>query len=438
LRYTWIYNPQLYWQHECLGKTDADILGAKKAENLVELKRRVLQTGVSLREEIVLPNSGKSCAFDLTIEPLFDADGSAIGITGAAMDIARLREMTERLQDAKDKLTQEKTYLESEIQSELGFEEIIGQSPALREVLKNVRVVAPTDSTVLLLGETGTGKELVARSVHALSSRRDKTFIKLNCAAVPEGLLESELFGHEKGAFTGAVSQKVGRIELADKGTLFLDEIGELPLELQPKLLRVLQDREFERLGGVRTLHVDVRIISATNRDLRQDIADRKFREDLFYRLNVFPVELPSLRERRGDIPILVHHFVKKHCSRMGKRIDVVPDETMAALENWNWPGNIRELENMIERMVILSKGRTLAAPPIELDTPQEVTDDNLTEMEREHIIRVLRETNGVLSGTDGAAIRLGVKRTTLQSMLKRHGIDLQTYRRGNGMFGAS
>ncbi len=326
LRYTWIYNPQLYWQHEAIGKTDAEIIGPKKAARLVELKRRVLKTGTALREEVVIPHDGRSYAFDITIEPLFDANGSVVGITGASMDIAQLRELADRLQDAMDKLAQEKSYLESEIQAELGFEEIIGQSPALREVLKNVRVVAPTDSTVLLLGETGTGKELVARSVHALSARHDKTFIKLNCAAVPEGLLESELFGHEKGAFTGAVSQKVGRIELADKGTLFLDEIGELPLELQPKLLRVLQDREFERLGGVRTLHVDVRIISATNRDLQQDIAEKKFREDLFYRLNVFPIGLPSLRERRTDIPILVHHFVRKHSARMGKHIDVVPD----------------------------------------------------------------------------------------------------------------
>jgi PAS domain S-box-containing protein len=438
LRYTWIYNPQLYWQHECIGKTDADILGPKKAANLENLKRRVLKTGIASREEVVIANAGKSCALDITIEALFDTGGNVIGITGAAMDIARLREMTDRLQDAKDKLAHEKSYLESEIQTELGFEEVIGQSPALREVLTNVRVVAPTDSTVLLLGETGTGKELVARSVHALSARRDKNFIKLNCAAVPSGLLESELFGHEKGAFTGAISQKLGRIELADKGTLFLDEIGELPLELQPKLLRVLQDREFERLGGVRTLHVDVRIISATNRDLQQDIADRKFREDLFYRLNVFPIELPALRERRSDIPILIHHFVRKHAARMGKHIDVVPDETMKVLQNWNWPGNIRELENMIERMVILSKGRVLAAPPVELDAVTDVGDDNLTEMAREHIIRVLRETNGVLSGTDGAASRLGIKRTTLQSMLKRHGIELHEYRRGSGTFGPS
>jgi formate hydrogenlyase transcriptional activator len=436
LRYTWIYNPQLYLQHDAIAKTDEEIIGRKNAASLMDLKRRVLKTGAALREEVVIAGDGKSHAFDMTIEPLFDAEKNVIGITGAAMDIARLREMTDRLQDARDKLVQEKSYLESEIQKELGFEEIIGQSPALREVLKSVRVVAPTDSTVLLLGETGTGKELVARSVHALSSRHDKTFVKLNCAAVPSGLLESELFGHERGAFTGAVSQKVGRIELADKGTLFLDEIGELPLELQPKLLRVLQDRDFERLGGVQTLHVDVRIISATNRDLRRDVAERNFREDLFYRLNVFPIELPALRERRGDIPILVHHFVRKHSGRMGKHIDVVPEETMMVLQNWNWPGNVRELENMIERMVILSKGSVLAAPPVELHVAEDISEDNLTEMEREHIIRILQETHGVLSGTDGAAARLGIKRTTLQSMLKRFGIEVHDFRRATGTFG--
>jgi formate hydrogenlyase transcriptional activator len=420
-----------------IGKTDDEIIGPKNAASLVELKRRVLKTGIAAREDVVMLHEGKNYAFDITIEPLLGADGGLIGITGTSMDIARFREITDRLQDARDKLAQEKSYLESEIQTELGFKEIIGQSPALREVLKNVRVVAPTDSTVLLLGETGTGKELIARSVHALSARCDKTFIKLNCAAVPSGLLESELFGHERGAFTGAVTRKVGRIELADKGTLFLDEIGELPLELQPKLLRVLQDREFERLGGVRTLRVDVRIISATNRDLQQDVADKNFREDLFYRLNVFPISLPALRERRGDIPILVHHFVRKHVARMGKHVAKVPDETMAVLQRWNWPGNIRELENMIERMVILSKGRVLAPPPVELDMPQE-SADNLTEMEREHVIRILRETNGVLSGTDGAASRLGIKRTTLQSMIKRFGIEVQEYRRGSGTFGPS
>ncbi len=437
LRYTWIYNPQIYWQQDVMGKTDDEIIGPKKAASLVELKRRVLKTGIAAREDVVVSYEGKNYAFDITIEPLLSADGSVIGITGTSMDIARFRVITDRLQDARDKLAQEKSYLENEIQTELGFKEIIGQSPALRAVLKNVRVVAPTDSTVLLLGETGTGKELIARSVHALSARCDKTFVKLNCAAVPSGLLESELFGHERGAFTGAVSQKVGRIELADKGTLFLDEIGELPLELQPKLLRVLQDREFERLGGVHTLRVDVRIISATNRDLQQDVADRSFREDLFYRLNVFPINLPALRDRRSDIPVLVHHFVRKHASRMGKHIANVPAETMAVLQKWNWPGNIRELENMIERMVILSKGRVLAAPPVELDMPQE-SEDNLTEMEREHILRILRETNGVLSGTDGAASRLGIKRTTLQSMIKRFGIEMQEYRRGSGRFGPS
>jgi formate hydrogenlyase transcriptional activator len=438
LRYTWIYNPQFSWQQDALGKTDAELIGLKKAASLVELKRRALKTGMALREEIVIPSEGKMLAFDVAVEPLFDANGSVVGITGASVDIARLREMTDRLQDARDKLLQEKSYLENEIQAELGFEEVVGHSPALREVLKNVRVVAPTDSTVLLLGETGTGKELVARSLHALSSRRDQSFIKLNCAAVPSGLLESELFGHERGAFTGAVNRKVGRIELADKGTLFLDEIGELPLELQPKLLRILQDREFERLGGVRTLHVDVRIVCATNRDLRQDTAGGKFREALFYRLNVFPIELPALRERRSDIPILAHHFARKHSARMGKHIEVIPEETITVLENWNWPGNVRELENMIERMVILSKGSVLAAPPAELDAPQEISEDNLTEMERDHIIRVLQDTNGVLSGSDGAASRLGIKRTTLQSMIKRFGIGAQDYRRGSGTFGPS
>jgi formate hydrogenlyase transcriptional activator len=252
-------------------------------------------------------------------------------------------------------------------------------------------------------------------------------------------LLESELFGHEKGAFKGAVNQKIGRIELADKGTLFLDEIGEMPLELQPKLLRVLQDREFERLGGVRTLHVDVRIISATNRDLRQDIAEKKFREDLFYRLNVFPMDLPPLRERRDDIPMLVQHFVNKHSVRMGKRIDTIPDDAMRVLRCWNWPGNVRELENMIERMVIMSKGSILAAPPAELSEAEYAAEDNLTEMERDHILRVLRETSGVLSGNDGAASRLGLKRTTLQSMIKRLGIHPDEYRSGaTGTFGRS
>jgi PAS domain S-box-containing protein len=425
LRYTWIYNPNLHLRDAALGKTDEEILG-KKAAQLHELKRRVLDTGEALREEVVIPHDGRSYAIDLTIEPLFDTEKKIVGITGASMDIARLRE-------AKDRLAQEKSYLESEIETELGFEEIVGQSPPVREVLKKARIVAPIDSTVLLLGESGTGKELVARAVHTLSPRHEKNFIKLNCAAVPSGLLESELFGHERGAFTGAVSQKIGRVELADKGTLFLDEIGELPLELQPKLLRLLQDREFERLGGVRTVHVDVRIISATNRDLQKEVAERRFREDLFYRLNVFPIQMPTLRERRSDIPILVQHFVHKHSVRMGKHIEEIPPKTAQVLENWNWPGNIRELENMIERMVILSNGPVLADPPEELLAPQGVLEDNFAEMERDHIVRILRETNGVLAGQDGAAMRLGLKRTTLQSMIKRFRIEPNEYRRSTG-----
>ena len=437
LRYTWLYNPQLHWQHDVIGKTDDEIIGSKRAAAFNQLKKRVLESGVGMREEVAIPSNGTSHVFDVTIEPLMDDQKEVIGITAACMDIARLREMADRLQESRDRLVEEKSYLEHEIQTELGFENIMGQSPALREVLKKARIVAPTDSTVLLLGETGTGKELVARSIHKLSARSTNTFVKLNCAAVPSGLLESELFGHEKGAFTGAVNQKIGRIELADKGTLFLDEIGEMPLEQQPKLLRVLQDREFERLGGVRTLKVDVRIISATNRDLQKDITDKKFREDLFYRLNVFPIELPPLRERRGDVAILIHHFVQKHAGRMGKRIDVIPDLSVQILNRWNWPGNIRELENVVERMVIMSKGSTLAPPPAELSEGEKAPEDNLTEMEREHILRVLRETNGVLSGHEGAAVRLGLKRTTLQSMIKRLRIQPHEYRNGTlGMFG--
>jgi len=435
LRFTWVYNSQLMKPEQIIGKTDEEVMGLQNIKRLVELKRRVLSTGKALREEVLILHNGKNYSYDINLEPIFDAEQNVTGIRGSAVDIARLREQADRLQDARDRLVQEKSYLESEIHSELGFEEIIGQSSSLREVLSKARVVAPTDSTVLLLGETGTGKELAARSIHALSSRRDKTFVKLNCAAVPSGLLESELFGHEKGAFTGAVSQKVGRIELADKGTLFLDEIGELPPELQPKLLRVLQDREFERLGAVHTLHVDVRIIAATNRDLARDVSEKKFREDLFYRLNVFPIELPPLRERRGDIPMLVQHFMLKHAGRIGKHIDTIPEETMEILLRWGWPGNIRELENMIERMVILTKGHVLAPPPAELEQTMDGVEDSLSAMEREHIVRVLRDSNGVLSGMDGAASRLGIKRTTLQSMLKRFGIEAREFRR-TGTFG--
>jgi len=328
------------------------------------------------------------------------------------------------------KLNKEKLYLEEEVRSAHDFEELVGESPALQRVLRDLHTVAPSNATVLILGETGTGKELVARAIHRLSSRNDAPFIKLNCAAIPTGLLESELFGHEKGAFTGAINQKIGRIELADKGTLFLDEVGEIPLELQPKLLRVLQDQEFERLGATRTIKVDIRLIAATNRDLAKSVSKHEFRSDLFYRLHVFPLRMPPLRERNKDIPLLVRYFVRKFANRMKKKIDTIPAEAMHALQNWMWPGNIRELENFIERSVILTQSTTLTVPLAELRTehngpPQSST---LEDLEREHILRVLRETGGVIAGMRGAAARLGMKRTTLQSRMQKLGITREEY----------
>jgi formate hydrogenlyase transcriptional activator len=328
----------------------------------------------------------------------------------------------------KDRLTQEKRYLEYEIRSANRSDDIIGESPALKRVLEYAAIVADTDSTVLITGETGTGKERVARMIHGMSRRKDRNFIKVNCAAIPTGLLESELFGHEKGAFTGAVSQKLGRLELADKGTLLLDEIGEIPLELQPKLLRVLQDQEFERLGGTKTIHVDVRLIAATNRDLVRAVEEKEFRGDLFYRLHVFPLHLPSLRERREDIPQLIRHFVEKCAARLHKRIEVIPDEAVQAMTSWKWPGNIRELENFIERSVILSDGDRLNAPLVELrehiSRPPSDSDVTLRDRERAHIIEILRQTRGALSGPAGAAAKLGLKRTTLQYKMQRLGIS--------------
>lgn len=281
-----------------------------------------------------------------------------------AIDNARAHEEIAQL---KDRLSKEKLYREEEIRSQHNFGEVVGNSPALRQVLKQVEIAAPSDATVLILGETGTGKELIARAVHRLSARHDNNFIKLNCAATPTGLLESELFEHEKGAFTGAISQKIGRLELADRGTVFLDEIGEIPLELQPKLLRALQDHEFERLGGVRTIKVNVRVIAATNRDLGTAVSEHQFRRDLYYRLNVFPIRLPALRDRSGDIPLLVRYFVQKFAQRMGKTIESIPAELIQQLERWHWPGNIRELENFLERSVILTQGKVLYAPLAEL-----------------------------------------------------------------------
>jgi formate hydrogenlyase transcriptional activator len=359
----------------------------------------------------------------------------------------------EEISQLKDKLALEKLYLEEEIRAEMDFEQIVGTSPALKHVLQLVKTVAPSDSTVLLLGETGTGKELIARAIHDRSRRKDRTFVKLNCAAIPTGLLESELFGHEKGAFTGAISQKIGRMELADQGTLFLDEVGDIPIEIQPKLLRALQEREFERLGSTHTRRVNVRLIAATNRDLEKMIADRQFRNDLYYRLNVFPIRIPPLRERREDIPLLVSYFVQKFAKQMQKDIEAIPTTVMKGMKAWEWPGNIRELENFIERAVILSRGRSLDAPLDELREPvskpasaaagESVEDahvarivkktleslkevrarpikKNKTEDQRHEIERVLRETDGRVGGADGAAARMGINRTTLLSRMKK------------------
>jgi formate hydrogenlyase transcriptional activator len=331
-----------------------------------------------------------------------------------------------QIKELKDKLAQEKLYLEDEIRSEMNFDQIVGLSAVLRRTLKQVETVAPTESTVLILGETGTGKELIARAVHDLSPRKPSPFVKLNCAAIPTGLLESELFGHEKGAFTGAITQRIGRFELASRGTVFLDEVGEIPLELQPKLLRVLQEREFERLGNSRTLHTDARLIAATNRDLSALVDEQKFRPDLFYRLNVFPIRVPPLRERAEDIPLMVRHFTQEFARRMSKTIETIPSETMHALCDYHWPGNIRELQNVIERAVILTRGSVLQIPVSELKNAPAAIPASGTRSysEREQILRMLGESKGRVGGADGAAARMGLKRTTLISRMKKLGID--------------
>jgi formate hydrogenlyase transcriptional activator len=338
----------------------------------------------------------------------------------------------------KDKLAQEVIYLQDEIRTELKFEDIVGNSDALTRVLAEIETVAPTDSTVLIYGETGTGKELIARAIHNLSSRKSNAFVKLNCAAIPTGLLESELFGHEKGAFTGAIAQRVGRFELANRGTVFLDEIGEIPLELQPKLLRVLQEREFERLGSTRTLHTDARLIAATNRNLEAMVEEHTFRTDLYYRLNVFPVRVPPLRERREDIPLLVRHFVQQFSRRMNRSIETIPSETMNTLVRYDWPGNIRELQNVIERAVIVSTGPTLKVPLDDLRTrvfSAEASNGGnasedagnmrgvLEDAERKQILAALKQTNWIVAGSKGAAALLGMKRSTLQAHIHRLGI---------------
>jgi formate hydrogenlyase transcriptional activator len=360
------------------------------------------------------------------------------------------------ISELKEKLAQEKLYLEEEIRFDMGFDQIVGTSPELKRVLQLVETVAPSDSTVLLLGETGTGKELIARAIHDRSGRKNRTFVKLNCAAIPTGLLESELFGHEKGAFTGAITQKIGRLELADQGTLFLDEVGDIPLEVQPKLLRALQEQEFERLGSTHTRKVNVRLVAATNRDLQNMIAAREFRSDLYYRLNVFPIRIPPLRERKHDIPLLVTYFVQKFANQMQKKIESVPGSVMKALTAWQWPGNVRELENFVERAVILSRGRSLAAPLAELRKvssadPQAtaanhdeiarivketinalhgnngITDERL-KRQRDEIVRALTEAKGRVGGADGAAARLRMNRTTLLARMKKLGVDPHDY----------
>ena len=338
----------------------------------------------------------------------------------------------QRIEELNARLAEEKVYLEDEIRTDHRFEEIVGRSPALNAVLKQVETVAPTDSTVLIYGETGTGKELLARAIHDLSSRRQGTFVKLNCAAIPTGLLESEMFGHEKGAFTGAIAQRIGRFELAHRGTMFLDEVGEIPFELQTKLLRVLQEREFERLGSSRTIRTDARLVAATNRDLSQMVEERQFRADLYYRLNVFPITVPPLRERREDIPLLVRYFVQQYARRMNRKITSIPAATMHALERYHWPGNIRELQNFIERAVIISPGSTLDAPIRELKGPKPPSTAptapgvavTLAAAEREAILRALSESDGRVGGAEGAAAKLGMKRTTLQAKMRKLGID--------------
>jgi formate hydrogenlyase transcriptional activator len=343
-----------------------------------------------------------------------------------------------QIQDLKDQLSKEKLYLEDEIRTEMNFSQIIGNSSSLRRVLKHVETVAPTDSTVLIYGETGTGKELIARAIHDLSPRRSKPFVKLNCAAIPTGLLESELFGHEKGAFTGAIAQRIGRFEVANGGTIFLDEIGEVPLELQTKLLRVLQEREFERLGSSRTLRTDARLIAATNRDLEVMVSEQKFRSDLFFRLNVFPVHVPPLRERQGDIPLLVRHFTQQFSRRMKKAMDTIPSAAMDALCRYHWPGNIRELQNVIERAVIISTGPALSIDVSDLKLPKSdrtaersassnsangTLHNVLEETERQQILKALKQSNWVVAGPNGAAAHLGMKRTTLQQRIHKLGI---------------
>ena len=437
-----------------------------------EIHEQLVAEGLTNQCVIPLVNCGRALGLLVIVRKTESFTGDEVEfLSQAAGQIAIAIENAlafRETSEPKEKLAREKLYLEEEIRSERGFEQIVGNSPALKQVLELVETVAPSDSTVLLLGETGTGKELIARAIHEHSRRKDHTFVKLNCAAIPTGLLESELFGHEKGAFTGAITQKIGRLELADQGTLFLDEVGDIPIEIQPKLLRALQEREFERLGSTHTRKVNVRLIAATNRDLGKMIADRQFRSDLFYRLTVFPIRIPPLRDRREDIPLLVSHFVQKCAKQMQKNIETIPSPVMKGLTAWDWPGNIRELENFIERAVILTRSKSLNAPLGELhrtnyDEPThaaaeldraEIAEivkrtisaldqrgkdlalqrdgkdltDQYTQKRREEIVRALAESKGRVGGAEGAAARMGVNRTTLIFRMKKFGIDPRQY----------
>jgi formate hydrogenlyase transcriptional activator len=391
-----------------------------------DMRRYQLQSGLWVPLTTVRGRLGSMVFASREIDPYRPEDQEFLQHIARHVAIAVENALAfEEINALRRRIEEEKVYLEEEIRAEQLFGEIIGTSPALRRVLEQIQNAAPTDSTVLIQGETGTGKELIARAIHQLSHRSQGTFVKLNCSAIPSGLLESELMGHEKGAFTGAINQRLGRVELASKGTLFLDEVGDLPLELQPKLLRVLQDGQFERLGSSKTLTSDFRLVAATNRDLRALAAEQQFRMDLFYRLSVFPITAPPLRDRREDIPILVRHFVQDFAARMRKPIDAIPAEAMDTLVNYNWPGNVRELRNVIERSVILSSGKRLQIPQDAL--PQSSSEPSavlrMAEAERRHILDALNASNWKVGGHNGAATLLGLKRSTLQSRMERLGI---------------